>query len=339
MSETADTAVAASAEAAPTTDAAAPASAPETVSATAETATSVETPAELSIDDELSAIYRKANPDREPNGKFAAKEKPAEPEVKPVEVPAMPASWAKDRDEIWQELTPRAREQILKREADSAAGVEKLKATYEPYKALEAAIKPHEGLLAQMGKTPVQGVLGLIEAHQKLSGPDKYRHLLEIAQNYGIDVARMFAPQGQRPGQNSYIDQLANEVHQLKAARAAEIQARTQAVEADLTKQIETFSKKPEREHFEVLKPEMAKLLISGVADGLDDAYDKAALLNPDIRSQIEAKAKSAAEEKVRAEQAKKVAAINVKGNAASAASPKPLDDQLREIYRRSRAS
>ena len=328
MSEgVADTA--APAEAAPTTETVAPASAPEVA---VETKAVADKPAEVSMDDELSAIYRKANPDRESDGKFAGKE-PPEPK-KPVELPPMPASWARANEQIWQELTPAARDIVLKREADSAKGVEGLKKQYEPYKGIEDAITPHKALLSSMGLTPEQGVERLITFHQAMMS-NPHKGILEIAQNYGVDLPRMFGPQGQRPGQNRFIDGLVNEVKSLRAERNAEKQAQVKAVETDLMGQIETFGKKPEREHFETLKPDMSKLLISGMADGLDDAYDKAARLNPTVWQSIEAKTKAGAGEKSRAEAARKVAAINVKSSAANTASPKPIDDQLREIYRK----
>lgn len=314
-------------ESAPVTETIAPTSAPEVVEATPEQA----------LDDELSKIYRKANPDREPDGKYAAKEKPPEPEKAP-EIPPMPVSWAKANEQLWQELTPAARDIVLKREADTEKGVAKLKEQYEPYKGLEKALEPHKALLSSMGLNPVQGVERLITFHQAMMA-DKYRGILEIANSYGVDLPRMFAPQGQRPGQNSVIDRLAHEVQALKAERAAEQQARVQTIEKDLSGQIETFSKDPKNEHFETLKPTMAQLLVSGVAQDLSDAYDKAARLNPEIYAQIEAKTKASIEEKVRAEQAKKVAAINVKSSAANTASPTNLDDELRAIYRRNRGT
>ncbi len=317
-------------ETAPQTETIAPASAPEV--AKAETP---ETPAPT-IDDELTAIFRKANPDREPDGKYAGKEKPAEPE-KPVELPAMPASWARANEQIWQELTPAARDIVLKREADSAKGVESLKAQYEPYKGIEQAITPHKALLASMGLTPEQGVQRLISFHQAMVA-DKHRGILEIANSYGVDLARMFGPQGQRPGQNAFVDNLVNEVRSLRAEREAEKHAQVQTVQKTLTSEIETFSKRSDREHFETLKPVMAQLLVGTLADGLDDAYDKAARLNPEVWAQIEAKRQAGAEEKARAEAAKKAASLNVKSSSANSASPKPIDDQLRAIYRKHQA-
>ncbi len=332
MSEATDTPVAV--EPAPATETIAPASAPEV---------KVETPATPeappNIDDELSAIFRKANPDREPDGKFAAKEKPPETlQEKPVELPPMPASWARANEQIWQELTPAARDIVLKREADSAKGVDALKKQYEPYKGLEEAITPHKALLSSMGLTPEQGVQRLITFHQAMMA-NPQRGILEVAQNYGVDLSRMFGPQGLRQGQNAFLDNLINEVKTLRAERDADKHAQVQAVEGKLMGEIESFSKAPEREHFETLKPQMAQLLVSGLANGLDDAYDKAARLNPDVWSQMEAKKLAAVEEKARAGAAKKVAAINVKSSAANTASPKPIDDQLREIYRKHQAS
>jgi hypothetical protein len=320
-------------ETAPQTETIAPTSAPEVAAA--------ETPAEApapNIDDELSAIFRKANPDREPDGKYAGKDKPAEPTAPVVELPPMPASWAKVNEQVWQELTPAARDIVLKREADSAKGVEGLKKQYEPYKGIEDAIAPHKALLSSMGLTPEQGVQRLISFHQAMVA-DKHRGILEIAQNYGVDLPRMFGPQGQRPGQNAFVDNLVAKINRLEAAAAAQEQAQVQTVQKTLTSEIESFSKKPEYEHFETLKPEMAKLLIAGVADGLEDAYDKAARLNKDVFTQIQSKSQKAAEDKARAEAAKKAASLNVKSSSANSASPKPIDDQLREIYRRSQAS
>ena len=326
MSElTADTAVAT--EVAPATETATTV-APENTQKTAESSPKA---AEPSMDDALAAIYRKANPDREPDGKFAAN-----PENAKAEIPPMPSSWAKANEEVWQSLTPAARDLVLKREADGAKGVEQLKAQYEPYKGLEKTIEPHKALLSSMGLTPIQGIERLITFHQAMmSNPQ--RGILEIAQNYGVNLPAMFGPQAQaqRGTGNAFLDGLVREVQSLKAEREADKQAQVKAIETDLNGQIETFSKKPDREHFEVLKPAMAQLLISGLADGLDDAYDKAARLNPDVAALIDAKAKEAEAEKVRAETAKKAASLNVKSSAANTASPKPLDDQLRGIWRK----
>ncbi len=335
MSEVADTA--AVVDSTPTTETTAPTSAPVEVTQPEVVA---DKPAEVSIDDELSAIFRKANPDRESDGKYAAKEKPAEVTAPAEpELPQMPASWAKANEQVWKELTPAARDIFLKREVDSQKGVEQLKTQYEPLKGIAAALEPHRALMSKMGLTPEQGVISLIGAHQKLAGPDKYRAILEVAQNYGIDLPRMFAPQGQRPGENAFVDNLVNEVRSLRAERNAEKQAQAQTVQKTLTSEIESFSKAPDREHFETLKPEMSKLLVGGLADGLEDAYDKAARLNKDVWTQIESKSRKAAEDKARAEAAKKAASLNVKSSAANTASPKQLDDQLREIYRRRQAS
>jgi hypothetical protein len=322
-------------ETAPQTETIAPTSAPEVAAA--------ETPAEApapNIDDELSAIFRKANPDRESDGKYAAKDKPEEADKPPEpELPQMPASWAKANEQVWKELTPAARDIFLKREADSTKGVEQLKQQYEPIKGLAAAIEPHRAMLSQNGLTAEVAVQRLISAHEAMSGPNKHQAILHLAEQYGVDLPRMFGPQGQRPGQNAFVDNLVAKINRLEAAAAAQEQAQVQTVQKTLTSEIESFSKKPEYEHFETLKPEMAKLLIAGVADGLEDAYDKAARLNKDVFTQIQSKSTKAAEDKARAEAAKKAASLNVKSSSANSASPKPIDDQLREIYRRSQAS
>jgi hypothetical protein len=321
-------------ETAPQTETIAPTSAPEVAAA--------ETPAEApapNIDDELSAIFRKANPDREPDGKYAAKDKPEEPTAPAVEIPPMPAALAKANEEIWRRMEPEARALFIKREIDGDKGVAQLKQQLEPIKGLAAAIEPHRAMLTQNGLTAEAAVQRLISAHEAMSGPNKHHAIVHLAEQYGVDLPRMFGPQGQRPGQNAFVDNLVAKINRLEAAAAAQEQAQVQTAQKTLTSEIESFSKKPEYEHFETLKPEMAKLLIAGVADGLEDAYDKAARLNKDVFTQIQSKSQKAAEDKARAEAAKKAASLNVKSSSANSASPKPIDDQLREIYRRSQAS
>lgn len=311
--------------------------------------TSVETPAvaeapEVSLDDELSSIFRKNNPLRSEDGKFSTDKPPVEqplavPEEPKEEIPAMPASWAKANEELWKGLSPAARDIVLKREMDSQKGVDTLKAQYEPLKELEAALTPHRALLAREGLTPAQGVQRLIKFHEAMMN-DPDRGIIEVAQAYGRDLSRMFASQGKPADDNSALSQLQQEIKALKAERDAEKQALAQKEQDALLQEVQAFSQNPEYEHFEKLRPTMARLITSGEATDLKQAYHKAARLDDDVMAAIEARKKAAADEKLAAEAAKKAAGINVKSNAAQGVAPsKPVDEQLKDIWRRNHAA
>jgi hypothetical protein len=88
------------------------------------------------------------------------------------------------------------------------------------------------------------------------------------------------------------------------------------AEQAILANEIDSFAQKAE--HFEDARPEMIKILQSGQAETLEEAYDKAVWGNKDLRERVlsaqqaEQAAKVAAE-KNRAAKAARAAAVSVR--------------------------
>jgi hypothetical protein len=82
--------------------------------------------------------------------------------------------------------------------------------------------------------------------------------------------------------------------------------------------EINGFAQKAE--HFEEARPTMISLLQSGMAETLQDAYDKAVRLDPELFNQIQQaqQAKAAAEKSAqldRAAKAARAAAVSVRGS------------------------
>ena len=85
-----------------------------------------------------------------------------------------------------------------------------------------------------------------------------------------------------------------------------------------LLSEINSFADKAE--HFEEARPTMIQLLQSGVAETLEDAYDKAIRLNDDLFNRVQSArqaevAAKQAQEKNRAAKAARAAAVSVRGS------------------------
>jgi hypothetical protein len=110
--------------------------------------------------------------------------------------------------------------------------------------------------------------------------------------------------------------QLQNELNQVRGEVMGWKQQQEMVENQSLLNEINQFSLKAE--HFEDVRPTMIQLLQSGVAQTLDDAYDKAIRLDPNLFEQIakaqqaEAAAKQAKEQN-RAVKTARAAAVSVR--------------------------
>jgi hypothetical protein len=123
-------------------------------------------------------------------------------------------------------------------------------------------------------------------------------------------------PQGQQQAVDPTIFALKNELASVRGEVTTWKQQQEAAEQAVLSNEIEGFAQKAE--FFEEARPEMIKLLQSGVAETLEDAYDRAVYGNRELREKVlsaqqaEQNAKMAAE-KNRAAKAARAAAVSVR--------------------------
>lgn len=266
-------------------------------------------------------------PGRDDKGRFAPKAAEPEPEVapEPVEEPVWakpPASWKKDYHEVWQKADPKMREYAWQREEQMRKGVEPLLSKAQFADAMNQALEPYLPTIQGLGLKPEQAVAALAQADYTLrtAPPDqRMAYLTQLARSYGIDLGQ--AAQGQ-PAQQPSVDpmvwQLQNELNNVRGEVMGWKQQQEMAQNQQLLNEINDFSSKAE--HFEDARPTMIQLLQSGVAETLEDAYDKAIRLNAELfekvqsAKQAEIAAKQAAE-KNRAAKAARSAAVSVRGS------------------------
>ena len=262
---------------------------------------------------------------RDEGGRFAKPAKvEAEPEVEEEEPPVWrrpPASWKKDFHEVWQKADPKMQEYAWQREEQMRAGVEPLLAKAQFADTMQEAIEPYLPTIQGMGLTPEKAVSALMQADYTLrTAPPQQKMQLfaQLAQSYGINLGAMGANPQAAP-QNSVdplVWQLQNELNNVRGEVMGWKQQQEMQQSQQLLGEINQFSLKAD--HFEEARPTMIQLLQSGMAETMEDAYEKAIRLNPDLFDQInkaqqaEASAKQAKEYN-RAAKAARAAAVSVR--------------------------
>jgi hypothetical protein len=261
---------------------------------------------------------------RDEQGRFAPRTaERAEPaqEAEPPVWRRPPASWRKDFHDVWQKADPKMQEYAWQREEQMRAGVEPLLAKAQFADTMQEAIEPYLPTIQGMGLTPEKAVSALMQADYTLrTAPPQQKMQLfaQLAQSYGINLGAMGANPQAAP-QNSVdplVWQLQNELNNVRGEVMGWKQQQEMQQNQQLLGEINQFSLKAD--HFEEARPTMIQLLQSGMAETLEDAYEKAIRLNPDLFDQInkaqqaEASAKQAKEYN-RAAKAARAAAVSVR--------------------------
>ena len=255
---------------------------------------------------------------RDEVGKFATPDRAVEPQKEEPVWKRPPASWKKDYHEAWQTADPRLQEYAWQREEQMRKGVEPLLTKAQFADSIQEAIQPYENTIRGLGLQPQQAVKALMEADHALrhSPPEqKVQYLLQLAQQYGINLSGVQAPQN-TVDPNFYA--LQNELNSVRGEVLSFRQQQEAAQNQSLLGEINTFATRAE--HFEEARPVMIQLLQSGMAETLEDAYDKAIRLDPGLFQTVSQaqQAQSAAQKSTelnRAAKAARAAAVSVRSS------------------------
>lgn len=239
----------------------------------------------------------------------------------PVEEPVWkkpPASWKREYHEAWNAADDRIKEYAWQREEQMKAGVQPFMEKARFADAMHAVIEPHMNTINGLGIDPADAVRGLLEADHALrhsSPAEKQQYLFRLAQNYGVDLSGANLPQ---QAVDPTIYALQNELNKIRGEVVGWKNQQEQQQNQSLLYEIDSFSRKVE--HFDEVRPVMIKLLQGGMAENLQDAYDKAIRLNPELFEALQhgKQADADAEKRAAANNAAKkarAAAVSVKGS------------------------
>jgi len=256
-----------------------------------------------------------------------------EPEPEPAPEPPVwerpPASWKKDYHEAWTTADPKLKEYAWKREEEMRAGVEPLLSKAQFADQMQQALEPYMNNIRGLGIEAPQAVKALMEADNVLrhgTPQQKQAYFAQLAQQYGINMGDV---QVQPTDPNFYAIQ--NELAQVRGEVLNWKQQQEAAQNQALLQEINQFQTKAE--YFEEARPTMIQLLNSGVAQDLDDAYQKAIRLDNDLFTKHQQASQGAADAAKReasnkAAKAARAAAVSVKSSTPGAATSTKAQDR-----------
>jgi len=252
-----------------------------------------------------------------------------EPEPEPPVWERPPASWKKDYHEAWTTADPKLKEYAWKREEEMRAGVEPLLSKAQFADQMQQALEPYMNNIRGLGIEAPQAVKALMEADNVLrhgTPQQKQQYFAQLAQQYGINMGDV---QVQPTDPNFYAIQ--NELAQVRGEVLNWKQQQEAAQNQALLQEINQFQTKAE--YFEEARPTMIQLLNSGVAQDLDDAYQKAIRLDNDLFTKHQQASQGAADAAKReasnkAAKAARAAAVSVKSSTPGAATSTKAQDR-----------
>lgn len=249
---------------------------------------------------------------RDDSGKFVKQETAEEPVWK-----RPPASWKKDYHEAWATADPRIQEYAWQREEQMRKGVQPLLSKAQYADDMQKVMAPYENTIRGLGMEPTQAVKALMEADHTLrttNGEQRAAYFRQLAQQYGVSLDG----NSNFPQVDQNYSSLQNELIDLRGKLTSWEQQTEAQQNQVLLNEIDQFSQGAE--HFESVRPTMIQLLQGGVAETLQEAYDKAVRIDDNlyesmVQSQQAEKASKRSADLNRAAKAARSAAVSVRSS------------------------
>lgn len=195
-----------------------------------------------------------------------------------------PKSWKADFHQYYAALDPAVKQYIHQREEQALRGLMEYKQKADQY---EQPFAPYRQVMEQAGLSAPQLVANFANNHAILamgSPEQKVALAKQLLSEYGIDPRALIFGDNSQPQQQQQL-QLPPEIARLPQA-VSQIQNHfVEQRRAEIRAQIDKFAS--DHPHFSEVEAEMAELINSGAAKGLDDAYEIAVYRNPTIRQKI----------------------------------------------------
>lgn len=255
-----------------------------------------------------------------------------------------PSSWSPEAKAEWDKLPPVIKAQALKREQDISRAVQQSADRVKRAESIEKIIEPHKGLLSRSYASTEAGITDLLNTFQA-SIDNPLGFAAWFLQSRGINpqqLSGVMQQSAQAQPQDPNVAALLNRVTGLEGQITQRQQEEKQQLESQATQMFQAFAADPKNSYVNDVMPDMAELLDKGLAENLQDAYDKAIYMRPDLREKIwqeRSDAQKKAEQVAREAQAKDarksavVAAVTRPNAGATPSQPKSWEDTLREKH------
>jgi hypothetical protein len=272
--------------------------------------------------------------ERGPDGKFVPKKTAADPAAAKTEpkapateslFPEPPVSWKKEAKEAWKDLPEMARREVIRRERDIDKALSQAAPARKFADDFHKTIAPYTPYLQTRGTTPLEAIDSVMRTAAGLvqgSPVQKADIIADLISEYGVDLRVLDAAltsnlKNPRPRQQvQQMPDLRNHpqlapVFQVAERLSSVEQQRAQALEQQASQAVETLAQK---EFFEEVQDDLADILELAAKSNrkitLDEAYDRACQLHPQVSKIIAQRkeAEAAAAARASAEQARRAA-------------------------------
>ena len=277
-----------------------------------------------------------------------------------IQVISAPDNWDADRKSVFDGLSDEASKQtyldtVKSLERGYQSKFDELATTRKEHEQIVGLMQPFETQLNASGLDRVAGIRQLVGAQQLLmdnpaqglsqlvqqfGGQNAQAIVSQLAQQYGVAPAaeseayvdpEIKSLQDQVSQQNTYLQQI-------------ETNAQTQRV-SEAQNQIDLFKNATDDKggalhpHFERVEKVMGTLISNGIAEDMNDAYNRAIYSDPELRNEFIEQEKTSVAERLNTDRREKVAdskraSKNVKTNHVAPESAPPEPDDIRESVR-----
>ena len=287
------------------------------------------------------ARQKPAAPDSGGAGAAGADGKPAA--AAPVATPAddfakAPQSWKPGAREAWGSLPADVRAEVHRREREAAHVMQETAQARQVHTYVNQLQQQFAPALAAENVNVLEAASNLMGLASRLrfgTAAEKAQLTAQIVQSYGVDITALDnalaglppVPQGrQAPGIEQFRDPRLDE---LLATLQQTRQQREAAAAQEAVKEVETFGSG--KEFFADVREDMADILEVAARRGFDmsleDAYNRACSMNPDISKVLAARQAAGAAGTNRSTQQARRAATSVRGTPGNGGStPQPND-------------
>jgi len=241
-----------------------------------------------------------------------------------------PEHWGIDDKEMFKALDNRGRDFLLRRhkqmEADYTKNKQALAEEQKIAESFKKAVTPYESYLKEIGLNPQEAFEKLLATEMRLrmvSPKEKAQILQNLAQEYGAE----FDPNAEPIQIDEATQRIYDELNRQKSELMQLKQEREFTQKRSIDSTIESFANQKDDKgilkhpHFETLRDQMGKLLNSGLAGNLDEAYERAIYLQSDLRDEYISRHTNKDKQEADTRQktlASKRAGFNVKSGASS---------------------
>jgi hypothetical protein len=272
-----------------------------------------------------------------------ASETPPSDPITP-EVAQAPNTWTPALKAKFPTLEPDIQQEIMKREKEFARALSTHDQDRLFGKSLRDVVSPYMPIINAEGSTPEQAIQSLLNSAYLLrtaSPQEKGKLIANLAKQYGAELPTALAQPEAVEGVHPIVAQLQSEINQLRGVMTSREQQERMHQQQENLRQVEAFLVDPQYPYANDVAEQIAGLIRSGMATNLKDAYNQAIYLQPDVRQKVfaaqqaEAQRKQIEEAKLKAEQAKKTASVNLRAKPSLPAKAKPgtIQQTLEDTY------